>query len=385
VQAQLQDTQSSLASHIDKIRSLETILAEQDVLKQEMRVLHDLVKAQLVAERDNDTNRKPLSNFEDDEDGEEDDAKSVMTVTTDNLERIDQEDEERMEHRDITEEIPEHDLETDEEKHPIREELGRPKTPEPTISINMHAQSSLLSPSSHKDLPNSPNTNSIEIKEQVKTAVKSALEAHHVTAQATIQALEKKVESLEALVKATATVLPPPPPPTIPILVTPPPSIEIAKEKEALTEEEHERLNRTQDEFEAKMHEVVAEKMASLETSVGTVKEMQTSQGQQLSVLQALIIKIQQQAQESGGSASSWFHEHAGGVQVNEEAIKGEEIIEGSTSKNQSRSREQGVGGIDIDTGGEDEGEGGESEVREGTLDRRESSSKGRPESLVSS
>ncbi|KIL54911.1 hypothetical protein M378DRAFT_18427, partial [Amanita muscaria Koide BX008] len=42
VQAQLQDTQSSLASHIDKIRSLENILAEQDALKQEMRVLCDL-------------------------------------------------------------------------------------------------------------------------------------------------------------------------------------------------------------------------------------------------------------------------------------------------------------------------------------------------------
>ncbi|KAM6489931.1 hypothetical protein JOM56_014510 [Amanita muscaria] len=130
------------------------------------------------------------------------------------------------------------------------------------------------------------------------------------------------------------------------------------------------------------MREVVAEKMASLETSMGTVKEMQTSQGQQLSVLQVLIIKIQQQAQESGGSASSWFHEHTGGVRVNEEAIKGEEIIEGSTSKNRSRSREQGVGGVDIDAGGEDEGEGGESEVGEGTLDRRGSSSKGRPESL---
>ncbi|KAM6489928.1 hypothetical protein JOM56_014507 [Amanita muscaria] len=179
VQAQLQDTQSSLASHIDKIRSLESILAEQDALKQEMRVLCDLVKAQLVAESDNDTSRKPSSNFDDDEDGEEDDAKSVMTVTArDNLERIDEEDEERMEHHDITEEIPEHDLEMDEEKHRRREELGRPKTPEPTIGIDMHAQSSLLSPSSHKDLPNSPNTNSIEIKEQVKAAVKLVLEAH---------------------------------------------------------------------------------------------------------------------------------------------------------------------------------------------------------------
>ncbi|KAM6499974.1 hypothetical protein JOM56_005482 [Amanita muscaria] len=59
------------------------------------------------------------------------------------------------------------------------------------------------------------------------------------TTQATIQALEKKVESLEALFKVTwqaqqtTATVPPPPPPTI--LITPPPSVEIAKEKEAET------------------------------------------------------------------------------------------------------------------------------------------------------
>ncbi|KAM6502903.1 hypothetical protein JOM56_002880 [Amanita muscaria] len=228
MQAQLQEVQSSLASHVDKIRSLERIFAEQEALKQEMRVLRGLMKAreldmfQLIAERDNDTSRKPSSNFEDEEDGEEDASVITVTTGTDNLERIDEEDEERMEHRDITDEIPEHDLKTDEEE--------------------------CVAPSSHKDHLNP-----------------------------TVQALEKKVESIEALVEDTqeqqtsATVPPPPPPTTIPSLVTPPSSVEIAKEKEAETSpteilsewkksvqvqedcsEERERLNRAREELEAK-------------------------------------------------------------------------------------------------------------------------------------
>ncbi|KAM6490157.1 hypothetical protein JOM56_014349 [Amanita muscaria] len=439
IEARLQDIQFSLASHVDKIQSLENILAEHDALKQEMCTLRDLVKADLflVAERVNDTSRKPSSNFEDDEDGEEDDAKSVMTVTTrmDNLERIDQEDEERMEHRDITEEIPEHDIETDEETHQRREELGKPQTPESTIGIDMHTQGP--SSSSRKDLPNPPDTNPVEtsehvsaLSEQVKAAVKSALEAD----QATIQALKKKIESIEALVKdtqkqQTSATVPSPPPPTTPILVTPPSSVEIAKENEAETSpteilsewiksvqgqwsslqedwsEEREWLSRAREEIEAKTREVDAglEKMASFETNVGSMKEMQASQGQQLSILQALVTGngIQQQPQESGRN-TLWFREDDGGVVLNREAIKnggfvappsspswssdsvryrrissdGEEI-EGSTSKSQSHLKERGVGGVD-DTDAEGEGEGGESDVREGILDRG-GSNKGQP------
>ncbi|KIL54111.1 hypothetical protein M378DRAFT_19194 [Amanita muscaria Koide BX008] len=234
-----------------------------------------------------------------------------------------------MEHRDITDEIPEHDLKTDEEER--------------------------VAPSSHKDHLNP-----------------------------TVQALKKKVESIEALVEDTqeqqtsATVPPPPPPTTIPSLVTPPSSVEIAKEKEAETSpteilsewkksvqvqedcsEERERLNRAREELEAKTREVDAglEKMTSLETSVGAVKEMQTSQGQQLSVLQALIARIQQQAQESSVN-TSWCCEQ------------------------RERGR-RGVGGVDTDIDAESEGEGGESDVGAGILDRGWSN-KGQPGSSVS-
>ncbi|KAM6501759.1 hypothetical protein JOM56_001736 [Amanita muscaria] len=407
IEARLQDIQFSLASHVDKIQSLENILAEHDALKQEMCTLRDLVKADLflVAERVNDTSRKPSSNFEDDEDGEEDDAKSVMTVTTrmDNLERIDQEDEERMEHRDITEEIPEHDIETDEETHQRREELGKPQTPESTIGIDMHTQGP--SSSSRKDLPNPPDTNPVEtsehvlaLSEQVKAAVKSALEAD----QATIQALKKNIESIEALVKdtqkqQTSATVPSPPPPTTPILVTPPSSVEIAKENEAETSpteilsewiksvqgqwsslqedwsEEREWLSRAREEIEAKTREVDAglEKMASFETNVGSMKEMQASQ------------VLNREAIKNGGfvappSSPSWSSDS---VRYRRISSDGEEI-EGSTSKSQSHSKERGVGGVD-DTDAEGEGEGGESDVREGILDRG-GSNKGRPGSSVS-
>jgi hypothetical protein len=82
-QSWLQDAQSS---QIDRIKSLKSILAEQEALTQEMRVLCDLMKAreldlfQLVAERGKDTSRRLSSNFEHDEDGEEDDAKNVMVA-----------------------------------------------------------------------------------------------------------------------------------------------------------------------------------------------------------------------------------------------------------------------------------------------------------------
>ncbi|KIL54934.1 hypothetical protein M378DRAFT_18409 [Amanita muscaria Koide BX008] len=413
IEARLQDIQFSLASHVDKIQSLENILAEHDALKQEMCALRDLVKADLflVAERVNDTSRKPSSNFEDDEDGEEDDAKSVMTVTTrmDNLEHIDQEDEERMEHRDITEEIPEHDIETDKETHRRQEELGKPQTPESTIGIDMHTQGP--SSSSCKDLPNPPDTNPVEtsehvsaLSEQVKAAVKSALEAD----QATIQALEKKIESIEALVKDTQKQQTKNEAETSPTEILSEWIKSVQGQWSSLQEdwsEEREWLSRAREEIEAKTREVDAglEKMASFETNVGSMKEMQASQGQQLSILQALVTGngIQQQPQESGGN-TPWFREDDGGVVLNREAIKnggfvappsspswssdsvryrrissdGEEI-EGSTSKSQSHSKERGVGGVD-DTDAEGEGEGGESDVREGILDRG-GSNKGRP------
>ena len=44
LQAQLQETQVSLASHVDKIRSLDSLLAEHKVIKSEVTSLRELME-----------------------------------------------------------------------------------------------------------------------------------------------------------------------------------------------------------------------------------------------------------------------------------------------------------------------------------------------------
>ena len=63
IQSRLHDTQSFLASHIDKIHALETILAEQEALKREMHVLHDMMELEshereLTAQRVQEADRE---------------------------------------------------------------------------------------------------------------------------------------------------------------------------------------------------------------------------------------------------------------------------------------------------------------------------------------
>ncbi|KAM6488907.1 hypothetical protein JOM56_015638 [Amanita muscaria] len=217
-----------------KRKKSENIRAGHKVLKQEKQYISDVMEA-----RELHLSRRLVTGRFDDEDSDKDDAKSVMTVTgrDDKLECIDEEDKECVEHRDITEEIP-----------------------EPTIGINMHVQSCsssssqksvVVSPPSHNDsLPNPPDsTNMVELVQQVSALWKQIMataitvnpvpKAQQATIQAMIQALEKKVKLLEDLFKATwqeqqtTATVPPPPPPTI--LVTPPPSIGVAKENEAET------------------------------------------------------------------------------------------------------------------------------------------------------
>ena len=92
-------------------------------------------------EKDDHPSRKPRSNFDDDDEDDDDDARSIATVTVGGLERVDEEDEDRLEQENQHQleeiEIQDQDVETDEEKHRRREELGRPRTPEPTMG--MHA------------------------------------------------------------------------------------------------------------------------------------------------------------------------------------------------------------------------------------------------------
>ncbi|PFH47881.1 hypothetical protein AMATHDRAFT_114022, partial [Amanita thiersii Skay4041] len=293
LQAKLQDTQSSLASHMDKIRVLESVFAEQEALKQEIRGLREMME----------THEERLKFELEDYD---DDARSIATIVPHELEPVDEEDEENeaLEHetQQLSEEaeLQVQDLETDEEKHRRREELGRPRTPEPTnlgMGATIHEQVQ-TSPTHSLGQPLPSVTSQIDertreisdqvtaLSEQVQAilAVKSSLEAQHLAAQATIQALEKKVEVLEAMVKNTqeqSAQVPPPPP--APVTVTP------DEPRESLTEmlsewkrsvqgqwsfvqeewtHERERLNRAREEFEAKSRqmEVGLEKMSNIQS-----------------------------------------------------------------------------------------------------------------------
>ncbi|KAK2459473.1 hypothetical protein APHAL10511_008507 [Amanita phalloides] len=362
IQTRLQDTQSSLASHVDKIRALETILAEQEALKREIRLLRDMMEIRerdpiLVAahpeqeagrEKDDHSLRKPRSNFDDDDDDDDDDdARSVATITDGRLERVDEEPEDSIEPEDRHHlddaEIHDSDSETDEEKHRRREELGRPRTPEPTMGV--HA--AILNGASHRSrspsqsqtenaAPAQPDTKEISeqlstLSEQVRTvlAVKSVLEAQHVAAQVTIQALEKKVETLEAAVKtaqehAVAAPLPPVQPPVTTINDEP---------KETLTDilsewkksvqgqwtsvqeewsQERERLSRAREEFVVKTRQIDEglERISGLESTVSAVQQTQTAHVSQLTTLQTWMSRVQE--------GTSWFqqHPHANGDSI---------------------------------------------------------------------
>ncbi|KAF8322374.1 hypothetical protein F5887DRAFT_1166249 [Amanita rubescens] len=289
IQTRLQDTQTSLASRVDKIRALETILTEQEALKRETRVLRDMMEsrecdlllstAQHAQEadrkEDDHASRKPRSNFGDDDEDDDDDARSIATVTVGELEQ---------------------------EKHRRREEIGRPRTPEPTMA--MHAVM-LNGSSSHRSLSPTPKERTIpapvdtsEISEQLSVlseqvravlAVKSALEAQHITAQATIQVLEKKVDTLVAIVKSTQEQVPALHHPSNSPSTSPKSLTEILWKKK--NGQERERLNRAREEFEAEARQGL-EKISVLESTVNAVQQTQTSHGHQLTTLQTWMTRI---------------------------------------------------------------------------------------------
>ena len=265
IQTRLQDAQSSLASHVDKIHALETILAQQETLKREMRVLRDMMESrerELTAQRvqetdrekDDHPSRKPRSTFGDDDNDNDDDAWSMATVTVRGLERVDEEDEEGLEQE---------------------------------------------------------NQQQLEEAEQVRVvlAVKSALEAQHIAAQVTIRALEGKVEALEAAIKSMQEQSPPP------LSVQPPLILSLNEPKESITKilsewkmsvqgqwssiqeewsQERERLNRAREEFEVKTRQVKEglKKISNLESTVNEVQQAQSTQGHWLMTLQTWMTRI---------------------------------------------------------------------------------------------
>lgn len=256
LQTQLKDTQTSLSQHIDKIRVLEDALKEQETIRHEVRLLRDMMDA--VQRHDepsqNTTSHKtrrqsnvePQGGFDVDEEEEtdafddefEDDSRSVGTAVPHELERVDEEDEESastVDDESLPSQVDELDLEmavreearlqpsapdgtfdgefedneVEEEQQP--QELGRPRTPEPShLGMSTSRSKALNSPLKHSQGLSSSvvdelTTRLTTLSAQLESALalSSTLQAQHSTAQSTISALESKVEALESLVTAT--------------------------------------------------------------------------------------------------------------------------------------------------------------------------------------
>ncbi|KAI1798341.1 hypothetical protein LXA43DRAFT_24130 [Ganoderma leucocontextum] len=217
LQSQLQETQRSLADHVEKVRTLEGILAEHDTIKQEVSSLRDAME-----ERKREMELFRLTNgrrshhqAEDDNDftSDDDDTRSIATVVPHELERVEEEDEEQIA------------AEEEEERRRRREELGRPRTPEPTgmgmsedddeheqdqfrkqAIADLRARSPSPSPTpAPAPIPDELTERLNALAKQLEMALElsRSLEAQHTSAQSTISVLEAKVASLENLVQVT--------------------------------------------------------------------------------------------------------------------------------------------------------------------------------------
>ncbi|KAG1733163.1 hypothetical protein EDB19DRAFT_1639852 [Suillus lakei] len=207
LRTELHETQASLASHVDKVRALEDMLAEHEAIKAEVAALRDLIHASSARSQHDNSMDIDLERGRRGQD--DDDASSIHTITPHELERVDEEDE--SEEQDESEE--------DRERAQRREELGRPRTPEPSgMGMDedelVHARASEAEPSTSRPRSRSPSPHPshpaldelsarlVALSGRIDTAVEvnHSLAAQHAAAQGTITVLEDKITALEALV-----------------------------------------------------------------------------------------------------------------------------------------------------------------------------------------
>jgi hypothetical protein len=227
----LHETQSSLATHVEKIRALEGMLAEHDAMKREVGNLREMMEErkrdmrlggprhldhrqlQRVVRRDHD-----IGGEGDGEMDSDDDARSIHTIIPHELERVDEEDEDQLAA----------DEEEEEDRRRRREELGRPRTPEPTGMMITMTDDDFASPRRSPSPPHPEMTMEgmkevtrrskaglsivdelthrlATLTDQLESALElsSTLQAQHAVAQGTISQLESKVSALESLVHVT--------------------------------------------------------------------------------------------------------------------------------------------------------------------------------------
>ncbi|KZT20899.1 hypothetical protein NEOLEDRAFT_1140250 [Neolentinus lepideus HHB14362 ss-1] len=193
LQAQLHETQNSIAGHVDKMRTLEGMLAEHDAIKREINSLRELLENRKHHPRDHQR-----EDVHDDDDAAS--VRSVDTIRAHELERVEEEDEDQLQQE-----------EDDEERRRRREELGRPRTPEPTgiheDEDEIRHDRPSLSPSRRNQpvIPDNLTQRLTTLSNQLESALElsRSLQAQHVAAQTTISSLESKVSALEVMIQST--------------------------------------------------------------------------------------------------------------------------------------------------------------------------------------
>lgn len=199
LQSQLHDTQSSLATHVDKVRVLEGVFKEHEAIKREVSALRELVEHSRASSHSDHESAEG--------EGDDNDAHSITTVIPHELERVEEEDEEQLH---FAEE------ESDDDRSRRRAELGRPRTPEPS-SLGIIEDDE--SPRRNRERSSSPpgptfapgvdelTAKLTTLSNQLESALllSSSLQAQHTAAQSTISALEQKVSQLENLVRTSTT------------------------------------------------------------------------------------------------------------------------------------------------------------------------------------
>jgi hypothetical protein len=123
LQAQLQDIQSSLATHVDEVGALEGVITEHDTIKCEIVLLRQLMEKSTRHQRD----REREDEFCAETVGADDDMRRIMAIVPRELVRVEEEDEEQIAKQE-REQLEEDD---DDERRARRVKLGRAWTPEP--------------------------------------------------------------------------------------------------------------------------------------------------------------------------------------------------------------------------------------------------------------
>lgn len=212
---QLHETQASLASHVDKVRALEDMLAEHEAIKSEITTLRELMderkrEFELLRHEGGSLSSRHHDSEHHDElqggryQGDDDDASSIHTIVPHELERVEEEDEDQL----VSEE------DEDEDRRRRRDELGRPRTPEPT-GMGMDDDESPSAERRHRSSARDHDVPSAALDElaerlsalscRIDTAVEfnTSLQAQHSAAQTTISLLQSKISVLEDMVQAT--------------------------------------------------------------------------------------------------------------------------------------------------------------------------------------